>query len=132
MRDIGTIRLKGARFFAYHGTTQEERNIGRSYTVDVEMGVYFAQAAREDNLDKTVDYESVYRIMADVMTSDRYHLIERLAYLIGNRILRDHADVKHVRVAVRKLDPPVGGVCGAAEAIYRATRQQNPQNASEA
>jgi len=123
MRDIGKIRLKGARFFAYHGTTQEEQSIGRSYTVDVEMDVCFTQAAREDNLAKTVDYESIYRIMADVMTSNRYHLIERPAYLIGERILQAYASVRNVSVAVRKLDPPVGGVCGAAEVIYRATRQ---------
>ena len=53
---------------------------------------------------------------------NRFYLIEKLSYLIARAVLQDHPRVEAVEVVVRKPNPPVGGPCDRAEAIYRYRR----------
>lgn len=118
----GTIRLHNAVFYAHHGVMQEEHRVGGRYEVDVVMELDFSDAALSDDLEKTVDYEKVYSGVREAITKNKFYLIERLAYLIASRILRDAPVLRSVEVAVRKVNPPVGGPCDFAEATYKAIR----------
>ena len=111
-----------AVFYAHHGVMQEEHRLGGRYEVDVSMDLNFEEAAREDNLSKTVNYEGIYKLVQELVTNNRFYLIERLAYLIARKVFEVHDFVEAVEVTVRKHNPPVGGTCDAAEAIYRAVR----------
>ena len=122
MTQLSTVLLRNAVFFAHHGVMQEEQRTGGRYEVDVAMDLHFDQAARTDDLGLTVDYERVYSLVQTLVTGNRYYLIERLSYLIGQRILEVFPVVERVEVTVRKRNPPVGGTCDAVEAVYRATR----------
>ncbi len=113
------IRLVNAIFFAHHGATSEERQTGGRYEIDVEVGFDFEAAAREDNLDATLCYETVYRIAAEVVQDKKIELIERIAYLIANQVAELSAQIEYVDVCVRKRNPPVGGSVDFAEAVYR-------------
>ncbi len=117
-----TVRIVNAVFYAHHGVMQEEHRIGGRYEVDVSMDLNFEEAAQEDNLTKTVDYELVFRLVQEIVTNNRFYLIERLAYLIAHKILEVYDFVEAVEVTVRKPNPPVGGTCDAAEAVYRVVR----------
>ena len=116
---IGSVRLINAVFYAHHGVMQEEHRIGGRYEVDVVMDVDFEEAARTDSLDKTVDYETIYKLVQRIVTENRFYLIEKLAYLIASEILEIYKIVLEVEVTVRKPNPPVGGTCDRAEAVYR-------------
>ena len=118
----GIVRLNNAVFYAHHGVMQEEHRIGGRYEVDIAMEVNFEDAALEDDLNKTVDYERVYSEARDIITGNTFYLIERLAYLIAHRILDQEPMAKSVEVTVRKANPPVGGPCDCAEAVYNALR----------
>ncbi|MFQ5572609.1 MAG: dihydroneopterin aldolase [Rhodothermales bacterium] len=119
---ISTVRLINAVFYAHHGVMQEEHRIGGRYEVDVAMDLDFEEAAQEDNLAKTVDYEKVYQLVQELVTKNRFYLIERLAYLIACKVLEVYDFVVAIEVTVRKHNPPVGGTCDHAEAIYRTSR----------
>lgn len=118
----GTVRLVNAVFYAHHGVTQEEHRIGGRYEVDVAMNVDFEEAAERDDLSKTVDYERVYSLVQEIVTKNRFYLIEKLAFLIAHNVLDQYAVVQSVEVTVRKPNPPVGGTCDHAEAVYRCRR----------
>lgn len=118
----GIVRLTNAVFYAHHGVMQEEHRIGGRYEVDIEMEVNFEDAALEDDLSRTVDYERVYGEVRDIITGNKFFLIERLAYLIAHRILDREPMALSVEVTVRKANPPVGGPCDCAEAVYEACR----------
>lgn len=118
----GIVRLNNAVFYAHHGVMQEEHRIGGRYEVDIAMEVNFRDAAEEDDLTKTVDYERVYAEVKDIITGNKFFLIERLAYMIANNILRKESMALSVEVSVRKANPPVGGPCDCAEAVYKAKR----------
>ncbi|MBO6576197.1 MAG: dihydroneopterin aldolase [Rhodothermales bacterium] len=115
----GVVRLKNAVFYAHHGVMQEEHRVGGRYEVDVAMELDFSEAAETDALDKTVDYELVYSVVRQVVTENKFYLIERLAYLIAHQVMADSALLSAVEVTVRKANPPVGGPCDCAEAVYR-------------
>ena len=117
----GIVRLNNAVFYAHHGVMQEEHRIGGRYEVDIAMEVNFEAAALEDDLNKTVDYERVYNEARDIITGNKFYLIERLAYLIAHRILDQEPMAASVEVTVRKANPPVGGPCDCAEAVYKAS-----------
>lgn len=118
----GTVRLNNAVFYAHHGVMQEEHRIGGRYEVDIAMDVNFKDAALEDDLTKTVDYERVYGEVRDIITGNKFFLIERLAYMIAHRILEKESMALSVEVTVRKANPPVGGPCDCAEAVYKVHR----------
>jgi len=118
----GVIRLTNAVFYAHHGVMKEEHRIGGRYEVDIEMELNFEDAAREDDLKKTVDYERVYKEVRETITGNTFFLIERLAYVIAHRILKMETTPFSVLVTVRKANPPVGGPCDTAEATYKASR----------
>ena len=116
---IGTVRLVNAVFYAHHGVMQEEHRIGGRYEVDVSIDLDFETAAREDDLSATVDYEKVYRLVREIVTRNRFYLIERLAYLIAHAVVEVYPAVEAVEVTVRKPNPPVGGTADRAETVYR-------------
>lgn len=118
----GTVRLSNAVFYAHHGVMKEEHRIGGRYEVDVSMDLDFEDAALSDDLEKTVDYEQVYGRIREIITENKFYLIERLSYLIAVAILEDADVLGSVEVTVRKANPPVGGPCDCAEAVYRAMR----------
>lgn len=119
---INTVRLVNAVFYAHHGVMKEEHRIGGRYEVDVSMLLDIDEAAKTDDLSKTVDYEKIYRLVEGIVTQNNFYLIERLAYLIGHKVLEVYEKVQSVEVTVRKPNPPVGGTCDRAEVIYRCSR----------
>ena len=118
----GAVRLLNAVFYAHHGVMQEEHRVGGRFEVDVSMDLDFQAAADSDSLDKTVDYEKVYAVIKETITQNKFYLIERLAYLISKRILALSDILKAVEVTVRKINPPVGGPCDSAEAVYKSEK----------
>jgi len=119
---MGTVRLVNAVFYAHHGVLKEEHRIGGRYEVDVTMELDFDEAARTDDLSKTVDYEKIYRLVEDIVTRNTFYLIERLAYLIASAVMEEYSSVDAVEVTVRKPNPPVGGTSDRAEVVYRTRR----------
>lgn len=96
--------------------------MGGRYEVDVAMDFDVRDAAREDELNKTVDYERVYEIVREQVTQRKHYLIERLAYLISEAVLEAFDRIEAIEVTVRKINPPVGGPSDRAEVTYRETR----------
>ena len=115
----GTVRLVNAVFYAHHGVMQEEHRIGGRYEVDVSMDLDLDAAARSDDLNETVDYEGVYKLVEEIVTRNRFYLIEKLAYLIAHKVRDTYPIVERIEVSVRKPNPPVGGTADHAEAVYR-------------
>ncbi len=122
----GTIRLINAVFYAHHGVMKEEHRVGGRFEVDVEADVDFAEAAKHDDLSKTVDYERVYGDVQRIITQNKFYLIERLAYLIARQVLESSTMTRRVAVTVRKSNPPVGGPCDCAEATFEISRNDEP------
>jgi dihydroneopterin aldolase len=102
------IRLRNMRFYAYHGLFAEEAKLGQRFEVDIELQGDFQRAGLEDDLNLSIDYSAVYKLVAEVATQHRFQLVEALAEHIAKRIGETYAPIA-LAVRVRKPNPPVPG-----------------------
>ncbi len=109
-------------FYAHHGVLKEEHTLGGKYEVDAELTFDFTEAAKSDDITKTVDYGLVYRKIREILTLKSFFLIEAVAGEIAHDLLRDFLILDKVSIRVRKRNPPVDGICDYAEADYSTTR----------
>ena len=110
---MGKVSLEGMEFYARHGYYEEERVIGNKYSVDVTLEVDFSEAASDDKLDGTVNYEQVYEIVQNVMSIDA-NLLEHLAGKMIKELKDSFNQVTRVWVKVSKYNPPIKGLCTRA------------------
>ena len=103
--------LEDVRFYGHHGVSKAEQTVGVWFSVDAELAVDLAAAAVSDDLGATVDYGAVARRIVEIGTEGRVNLIERLAGMIAQALLRE-CPARPVRVRVRKLTPPLQGLVG--------------------
>jgi len=123
------IRIKNARFYAHHGVLDTERMSGGLFEIDAEMTCDVTEAEAEDNLKKTLDYEKAYNFIKEVVSSEKFFLIEALAYRIALKIISNFDVVQKVVIKVRKPSPPLGGLTEYVEvehSEYRHTEKQEP------
>ena len=62
-----TIRLRNMRFYAYHGLFPEEARLGQRFEVDVDLMGDFGRAGRDDDIEQSINYAEVYKIVEDGM-----------------------------------------------------------------
>jgi dihydroneopterin aldolase len=102
------ILVEGIKIYAYHGCLEEEGKIGTNYIVDVAMETDFTEAAKTDDLSKTIDYVVVYNIVKTQMAV-RAKLIEKVGQHIIDELKKELHGLKKVEVKVTKLNPPMNG-----------------------
>jgi dihydroneopterin aldolase len=102
------IVVEGIKVYAYHGCLAEEGKIGTNYIVDVTMETDFTEAAKTDDLNKTIDYVTVYNIVKEQMAI-RSNLIEHVGQRIINELKKTLKGLNRVEVKVTKLNPPMNG-----------------------
>ena len=105
------IELKNLIFFAYHGVLEEESRLGQRFNVDVLLTLENGLGFAADTTEQTVNYIEVYAIVKEIIENKRFNLIERLAEVIAETILRKFAKVTEATIKVRKPSVPVACVC---------------------
>ena len=105
---MNKILVEGIKIYAYHGCLEEEAKIGANYIVDVIMETDFTEAAKKDDLTKTIDYVTVYAIVKKQMAI-RSKLIEHVGQRIINELKKEFSTLKKTEVKVTKLNPPMNG-----------------------
>ncbi len=105
---MGVIKLKNIRLFSYHGCLEEEGKIGSEYRVDLKINADLSQSAKSDQLNDTVDYVHLNKIVKEEM-SIRSKLLENVAERILKRIMDELIMVRKAKVDVSKINPPIGG-----------------------
>lgn len=102
------IGLEGMEFYAYHGVYEEERKIGGNYLVDVFVYTNAENALLHDDLNGTVNYEQLYKIVQGNMNHAN-KLIEHLANNILLDIRKLVANEDKIKIKIKKIHPPLEG-----------------------
>ena len=105
---MGIVKVSNIKVYAYHGCLVEEGKIGSDYRVDLEVKADLSISAKTDRLKETVDYVLLNRIVKEEMAV-RSKLLEEVANRILDRILIESQIVSKAKVAVSKINPPIGG-----------------------
>jgi dihydroneopterin aldolase len=100
------IFIEGLEVYGHHGVSSEEKVLGQRLLYDVRLTLDECEAARTDDVDDTIDYTEVLDVITEVATTQSVSLLERLAWITAETILRRFA-VDEVWVQVTKPHPPV-------------------------
>ncbi|MFL5764764.1 MAG: dihydroneopterin aldolase [Bacteroidia bacterium] len=105
---MSKIVIEGIKLYCYHGCLPQEARIGANYMVDVTMETDLSEAAKTDDLSKTIDYVTVYEIVKKQMAI-RANLIEQPAQRIVDELKSKFPALLHAEVKVTKINPPMNG-----------------------
>lgn len=111
---MAIIGLENMKFHALHGYYDEEEIVGGEFEVDAFVEVDVEDAAEDDELGETVNYETIHFICQSEMRKTQ-KLIETVAYNIMERLNHQfEGKVSGIRVKVKKIAPPLDGRVGCA------------------
>lgn len=105
---MGKITLKNIKVYAYHGCLNEETIIGSEYLVNVTVWANLEKAKKSDHLADTVDYVHINAIVKKEMSVPS-KLLEHVAQRIINRLFSELSAITKIKIAVAKINPPIGG-----------------------
>ncbi|MGM0472053.1 MAG: dihydroneopterin aldolase [Bacillota bacterium] len=109
------IRLKGLKFYGYHGVLAEEKELGQRFIVDLALQTDLKPAGVSDDLTESINYAEVYEVTKQVVEGESYDLIEAVAESIAAKLLSEFTRIKQVQVQVKKPAAPVAGILDWAE-----------------
>jgi dihydroneopterin aldolase len=111
---MGVIRLQNMAFYAHHGATAAERELGQIFQVDVEIWLDMQSATASDDLSQTVDYGEIHLLVEKVVMGREFTLLETLAQAILTSVVERYK-LDRVVVRVRKPHPPLAGKLDCVE-----------------
>ena len=115
------IVLRNIRLDGRHGVYEHERETPQPFEVDVELLLDLRPAGVTDDLTKTVDYARVYEIVARIVETGSFRLLEAVAEAISDEILAAFP-ADEVVVRVRKPAVQLGGPLDHAAVEIRRRR----------
>ncbi|RZN84472.1 MAG: dihydroneopterin aldolase [Winogradskyella sp.] len=105
---MGIIKVENIRVFAHHGCLPEETKIGSDYRVDLEVKANLKTPANTDELNDTVDYVFLNKVVIEEMAKPS-KLLETVAQRILYRFFKEDQLISKATVSVSKINPPIGG-----------------------
>ena len=101
------VELRSLSIYTHHGVSDAEQEIGQRLRFDVSFDVPDCIArCSTDRIEDTVDYAEVCDIVALAATERSYRTLERLAQVVGQRLMERYG-CDSVRVRAAKPEPPL-------------------------
>lgn len=114
------LYLKDVEIFAHHGVFQEEKTLGQKFILSIELEVDLREAAKNNDLSKSVHYGELCHNIEKEFQKESYDLIETASEKIAEYILFNYPLVKGVKVLLKKPWAPINRHLDyAAVEIYR-------------
>lgn len=115
------IIIEGLEVYGHHGVGHEEKVVGQRLLYNVRLTLEHCEAAFSDQVEDTIDYTEVLDVISEVVAEKSYSLLERLAQVTAEAILRRFA-VDGVWVQVTKPRPPVAYALDSVSAAVEVRR----------
>lgn len=103
------IILRNLRFLGCHGCLPQEQSNPQPFLIDIDLHTDLKKAATSDNLNDTINYAEVFTLVQQIVTKEKYRLLERLSQSIAKAILETFPRVTTVRICVHKPEAPIEG-----------------------
>ena len=104
---MDSILIRRLEVYAYHGVNPEENTLGQRFYVTAELFFDTAEAAENDELEKSVNYAKVCRDIVEYMQGRPYKLIETEANNIARMLLMKYPRICEIAIELEKPDAPV-------------------------
>ncbi len=105
---MSAISIKGLEVSARHGVLAEEKVNPQPFVFDIDIDCPTVAAANSDDVNMTVNYAEVCRLVAAYCGGNCFNLIEKLAYGAAFLIVQKYEIIRAVEVTVHKPQAPIG------------------------
>jgi dihydroneopterin aldolase/2-amino-4-hydroxy-6-hydroxymethyldihydropteridine diphosphokinase len=102
-----SITIKDLNLFGYHGVKESEKKDGQNFRFNIEILLNKDNFLSEDNLENTLNYSEVIKLLKDINSSQRFDLLETLSQTIADRIMEMSSLIEKVSVKIEKTSPPI-------------------------
>jgi 7,8-dihydroneopterin aldolase/epimerase/oxygenase len=100
------VDLRGISIYTHHGVSDAEQEVGQRLEFDLSFDVPDCDAVLTDRIEDTIDYSEVCDIVVLAATERSYRTLERLAQVVGQRLIERYG-CESVRVRAAKPEPPL-------------------------
>lgn len=101
------IRIEGLEVYAYHGVFPEENKNGQHFYLNAVLYTDTRKAGKSDELSDSTHYGLVCEEMARAMKEQCFHLLERAAEYVAERVLRTFPLVWEIELEICKPEAPI-------------------------
>ena len=108
-----TVSLHGIKINAPHGLYPQEHILGNEFEIDVDIYLPDTQPW------PFADYTLIQQIVADIFQQPG-QLLETFTYNIHTALKANFQQAEKIKVAVRKLHPPMPGDVAFAQVCYES------------
>lgn len=106
---MGLIQVENMEFYSYHGCFEEEKIVGNTFIVNLDIETDTQKAENSDNINDALNYQIAYNIVKKQMkqSSDLLeHVCKRILDALYERFPNE---IIAAKVKVSKMRPPMGG-----------------------
>ena len=128
MKSKDSIALNEMIFYAYHGVRDTEKEQGQRFIINFKAELSFEEAAKNDDLEKTVSYSEVYRELEKIFKEKKYDLLESAAYQIIKGIFKAFPLLQFIEVEIKKPAVPIAGILSSASVKMSRKRKEVESN----
>jgi 7,8-dihydroneopterin aldolase/epimerase/oxygenase len=122
------IDLRSLSIYTHHGLSDAEQEVGQRLEFDLSFDVPDCDAVLTDRVEDTIDYAEVADIVALAATERSYRTLERLAQVVGERLM-ERFNCESVRVRAAKPEPPLP--LAIQEVGVEVTQERNEEEDEE-
>ena len=101
------ILIKDLNLFGYHGVRNSEKKDGQNFRFNIEILLNKDNFLNEDDLENTLNYSEVIKLIKRINSDNRFNLLETLSQTIANRIMEMSSLIEKVSVKIEKTSPPI-------------------------
>ena len=100
------ITIENLEVLACHGCNPEEKIYPQPFRFDLKIFLNYEEACFNDNIDSTVSFTKVGKIIRDFCTTTCFDLVEKLASEICRVLMDEFPAIDKIQIEVKKLKPP--------------------------
>ncbi|NJR69683.1 MAG: dihydroneopterin aldolase [Synechococcales cyanobacterium CRU_2_2] len=128
---LDQLHVNGIRCFGYTGYLPEENKLGQWFEVNLTFWLDLSRASMSDELDDCLDYRWVIETVSELVQTQVFKTVERLAGAIADTLLtpentspvESFAKIAQVKVCLTKLAPPIPHFSG--QVTVKLTRKRS-------
>jgi dihydroneopterin aldolase len=103
------IIMRDVEIYGRHGVAPEEKVNEQPFLINVEMEADLRKPCLSDNLEDTVSYSAVNKLITRIVQNTSFNLVERLAEELCTAILQKYEKIEKVKLCVKKPKAPMKG-----------------------
>ena len=110
------LEIRKIKLWARVGVLEEERKLGQLFNLDVFLWADFENCTQNDDIEKTVDYSKLVKILKVQSKKISCFTIEKYSHKILE-IIDEKFQLHRIKIILTKCKPPINGFDGEVSIV---------------